>query len=143
MLKLIPPILSPDLLHVIASMGHGDELVLGDANFPCDALAKRIVHADGHSIPRLLDAILRYYPLDDFVECPVALMDNGDAANRPPIWQEYSKCILRHEGDRHVELVDRFAFYDRAKEAYAVVATGETALYGNVILKKGVVSMED
>jgi len=139
MLKNIPPILSPELLKTIAEMGHGDELVLGDANFPAAGLAQRLVRADGHGIPELLDAILRYFPLDSFVECPVALMDTGDPNVRPPIWQEYSKCILRHEGDRHVELVERFGFYERTRQAYAVVASGEVELYANIILKKGVV----
>ena len=140
MLKNIPPILSPELLKTLSEMGHGDELVLGDANFPSEALGQRVVRADGHGIPELLDAILMYFPLDSFVECPVALMDTGDPNIRPPIWQEYSKCILRREGDRHVELVERFAFYERAKDAFAVVATGEVELYANVILKKGVVT---
>jgi L-fucose mutarotase len=140
MLKNIPPILSPALLQVLSEMGHGDELVLGDANFPAAALAKRLVRADGHGIPELLDAILLLFPLDGFVECPVSLMDTGDSNVRPPVWQEYSKCILRREGDRRVELVERFAFYERARAAYAVVATGETELYANVILKKGVVA---
>ena len=143
MLKNVPPILSPELIKTLAEMGHGDEIVLGDANFPAAALAKNLVRADGHGIPELLDAILQFFPLDGFVDCPVALMDTGDANVRPPIWQEYSKCILRREGDRHVELVERFKFYDRARAAYAVVATGETELYANVILKKGVVVTEN
>jgi L-fucose mutarotase len=138
-LKNIPPILSPELLKVIAEMGHGDELVLGDGNFPSAALAQRLVRADGHGIPELLDALLQFFPLDTFVECPVALMDTGDPNLRPPVWQEYSKCILRREGDHRVELVERFAFYERTKNAYAVVASGETELYANIILKKGVV----
>ena len=142
MLKNIPPILSPELLKTLAEMGHGDEIVLGDANFPAAGLAKRLVRADGQGIPELLDAILQFFPLDGFVERPVALMDTGDPAVRPPVWQEYSKCILRREGDRHVELVERFAFYERARKAYAIVATGETELYANVILKKGVVITE-
>lgn len=140
MLKNIPPILSPELLKTISEMGHGDEIVLGDANFPSASLANRLIRADGHGIPELLDAILEFFPLDSFVECPVALMDNGDPKNPPPIWQKYSKCIHLREGKRHVELVERFAFYERTKEAYAVVATGETELYANVILKKGVVA---
>ncbi|MDR2753916.1 MAG: fucose isomerase [Oscillospiraceae bacterium] len=139
MLKNIPPILSPALLKLLDEMGHGDELVLGDANFPAAALGQRLVRADGHGIPELLDAILTFFPLDSFVECPVGLMDTGDVNVRPPIWQEYSKCILRREGDRHVEMLERFAFYERTKTAYAVVATGETELYANIILKKGVV----
>ena len=139
MLKHIPSILSPDLLKILSEMGHGDELVLGDANFPSSALAKRLVRADGHGIPALLNAILEFFTLDEFVDCPAALMATAEVGQRPPVWQEYSRTILRHEGDRQVELVERFAFYERAKNAYAIVATGETALYGNIILKKGVV----
>jgi L-fucose mutarotase len=140
MLKNIPSILSPGLLKTLCEMGHGDEIVLGDANFPAKALGARVIQADGHGIPELLDAILQYLPLDGFVDCPVGLMDTGDPNVRPPIWQEYSKCILRREGDRRVELVKRFAFYERARAAYAVVATGEIELYASVILKKGVVA---
>ena len=139
MLKNIPPIISPELLKILAEMGHGDEIVLADANFPAAALARNLVRADGHGVPEILDAILQFFPLDTFVECPVALMDTGEQNVRPPIWQEYSKCILNNEGDRHVELVERFEFYERAKKAYAIVATGETELYANIILKKGIV----
>ncbi|MCL2194724.1 MAG: fucose isomerase [Oscillospiraceae bacterium] len=139
MLKHIPPCLSPELLKILAEMGHGDEIVLADANFPAASLAQHLVRADNSNIPTLLDAILMYFPLDTFVECPVVLMDTGDANVRPPIWQEYSKCILRRDGDRPVALLERYAFYERAAQAYAIVATGETELYANVILKKGVV----
>jgi L-fucose mutarotase len=141
-LKHIPPILSPELLHVLAEMGHGDEIVLGDGNFPAAGIARRLIRADGHSTPALLDAILTLFPLDTYVECPVALMDNGEPGNPPPIWQEYSRIILAREGDRQVELVERFAFYERARHAFAVVATGEGALYANILLKKGVVAPE-
>ncbi|MCL2446566.1 MAG: fucose isomerase [Oscillospiraceae bacterium] len=139
MLKHIPPCLSPELLKVIAEMGHGDEIVLADANFPAASLAQRLVRADNSNIPTLLDAILMYLPLDTFVECPVVLMNTGDPDVRPPIWQEYSKCILRRDGDRPVALLERYEFYERAAQAYAIVATGECELYANIILKKGVV----
>lgn len=139
MLKNIPPILSPELLKVLAEMGHGDEIVLGDANFPSASLAKRLVRADGHGIPALLDAILQLFPLDTFVEKPAALMDNGAPGSPPPVWQQYEACIAYHEGKRSMEYLERYAFYVRAQKAYAIVATGETALYANVILKKGVV----
>jgi len=139
MLKHIPPCLSPELLKVLAEMGHGDEIVLADANFPAASLAQRLVRADNSDIPTLLDAILMYFPLDTFVECPVVLMDTGDPDVRPPVWQEYSKCILRRDGDRPVALLERHTFYERAAMAYAIVATGECELYANVILKKGVV----
>jgi L-fucose mutarotase len=139
MLKHIPPCLSPELLKVLAEMGHGDEIVLADANFPAASLAQRLVRADNCNIPTLLDAILMYFPLDTFVDCPVVLMGTGDPDVRPPIWQEYSKCILGRDGDRPVALLERYEFYERAAQAYAIVATGETELYANIILKKGVV----
>ncbi len=139
MLKNISPILSPELLKILMEMGHGDEIVIGDGNFPAASIAQRLVRLDGHGVPEILDAILRLMPLDTYVDAPVALMDNGDAANRPAIWAQYEDVVRANEGDKQFELVERFAFYDRAKKAYAVIATGETAIYANVILKKGVV----
>ncbi|MBN1836176.1 MAG: L-fucose mutarotase [Spirochaetales bacterium] len=145
MLKGISPILSPALLEVLAAMGHGDELVIGDGNFPAASMARRLVRADGHGVPALLDAILQLFPLDSFVERPVALMavvvtPGQPVPPEPPIWEEYRKIIRRHEaGFTEFEQVERFAFYERARQAYAVLATGEGALYANVILKKGVI----
>lgn len=144
MLKNISPILSPELLKTLMEMGHGDELVIGDGNFPSASVAsasitQRLIRADGHGVPELLDAILKLFPLDTYVSCPAALMDNGDSANPPAIWATYKQIIESNEGDKEIELVERFAFYERAKKAYAVVATGETAIYANIILKKGVV----
>lgn len=139
MLKNISPILSPELLKTLMEMGHGDELVLGDGNFPAAAVAQRLLRADGHGVPELLDAILKLFPLDTYVDCPAAVMDNGDSANPPAIWASYKQIVENNEGARDIELVERFAFYERAKQAYAVVATGETAIYANIILKKGVV----
>ncbi len=139
MLKNIPSIISPELLKTLMEMGHGDELVIGDGNFPSASIAQRLVRADGHGVPELLDAVLRLMPLDTFVAAPVALMDNGDAQNRPEIWEKYESIVKNREGEKEFELVERFAFYERAKRAYAVVATGETVIYANIILKKGVV----
>ncbi|MBN1837667.1 MAG: L-fucose mutarotase [Spirochaetales bacterium] len=145
MLKGISPILSPELLQVLAAMGHGDELVIGDGNFPAASMARRLVRADGHRVPALLDAILQLFPLDSFVERPAALMavvatPGEPAPPEPPIWAEYRRILRRHEsGFTDFELVERFAFYERAREAYAVLATGEGALYANIILKKGVI----
>ena len=139
MLKNIPSIISPELLKILMEMGHGDELVIGDGNFPSASIAQRLVRADGHSVPELLNAILKLMPLDTYVDAPVALMDNGDAKNRPEIWEKYENIVKMSEGEKEIELVERFAFYERAKKAYAVVATGETAIYANIILKKGVV----
>ncbi len=139
MLKNISPILSPELLKILMEMGHGDEIVIGDGNFPAASIAQRLVRLDGHGVPEILDAILRLMPLDTYVDAPVALMDNGDAQNRPAIWAQYEDVVRKNEGEKAFELVERFAFYDRAKKAYAVIATGETAIYANIILKKGVV----
>lgn len=140
MLKNISPILSPELLKILMEMGHGDELVIGDGNFPAAANAQRLVRLDGHGVPEVLDAILQLFPLDTYVEAPVALMDNNDADNRPAIWATYEDVVKKNEGDKKFELVERFAFYERARKAYAIVATGETAIYANIILKKGVVA---
>lgn len=139
MLKNISPILSPELLKTLMEMGHGDEIVLGDGNFPSASHAQRLIRADGHGVPELLDAILKLFPLDTYVDFPAAVMDNGDGENLPTIWATYKQIIKNNEGDKAIEQVERFAFYERAKEAYAVVATGETAIYANIILKKGVV----
>ena len=139
MLKNISPILSPELLKILMEMGHGDEIVIGDGNFPAASVAQRLVRLDGHGVPEILDAILKLMPLDTYVDAPVALMDNNDAENRPAIWAQYEDVVRRNEGEKAFELVERFAFYDRAKKAYAVIATGETAIYANIILKKGVV----
>ena len=140
MLKNIPAVLSPELLKILMEMGHGDELVIGDGNFPAASNARRLVRLDGHSVPEILDAILTLFPLDTYVEAPVALMAvaPGDPTV-PAIWEDYKDIIRRREGDRKIEEVERFEFYRRSREAYAILATGETALYANIILKKGVV----
>ncbi|MEX2288072.1 MAG: L-fucose mutarotase [Planctomycetaceae bacterium] len=140
MLKGIPPVISPELLYVIAKMGHGDELVLADGNFPADSHAQRIVRADGLGVPVLLEAILKFFPLDTFA-APAGVMQPVDAgAPEPPIWNDFRRLLEAGAGRRvEIELIERFAFYERAKLAYAVIATGETAVYANLILKKGVV----
>lgn len=140
MLKNIPSVLSPELLKIMMEMGHGDEIVIGDGNFPAASNAKRLVRLDGHGVCEILSAMLKLFPLDTYVECPAALMAVAAGDNTVPvIWDEYKRIIKENEGDRKIEMVERFAFYDRAKKAYAIVATGETALYANIILKKGVV----
>ncbi len=140
MLKNIPSIISPELLKILHEMGHSDEIVIGDGNFPAASNAKRLVRADGHGVPELLDAILQLFPLDTYVEAPVMLMQvtPGDDVD-PVIWKEYRKIVDKHQDDVNFEEIERFAFYERARNAYAIVATGEGALYANVILKKGVV----
>lgn len=142
MLKGIPPILSPELFAVLMAMGHGDELVIADGNFPSASLAKRLLRADGHGVPPLLDAILLFFPLDRFVPRAVSLMEvvPGDSA-KTDIWEEYRRIVRRHDSAfQEFEMVERFAFYKRAREAYAVLATSETAVYANIILKKGLVT---
>ena len=138
MLKNIPNILSPELLKVLMEMGHSDEIVIADGNFPSSSVAKRLIRLDGHGVNEILDAILYLMPLDTY-ECPVMLMDNKGDGERPAIWDEYEKTIEKYEGKTDIDLIERFAFYERAKRAYAVIATGETAVYANIILKKGVV----
>jgi len=140
MLKGIPSILSPELLKILMEMGHGDEIVIADGNFPSANYGQRLVRLDGHGVPEVMTAILDLMPLDIYSDAPVALMEvvPGDTYV-PEIWDTYRAIIKEKEGDKKLENVERFAFYDRAKEAYAVVATGETSLYANVILKKGVV----
>ncbi len=141
MLKNIPTILNPDLLKILMEMGHGDEIVIGDGNFPAAAMGKRVVRCDGNGVCEVLDAILSLFPLDQYVENPLALMSlvPGDDIN-PVIWEEFKKIVRKHEPENcKFEFIERFAFYERAKDAYAVVSTGEGALYANIILKKGVV----
>lgn len=141
MLKGIPPLLSPELMKVLLEMGHGDEIVFADGNFPAASCAQRLIRADGHGIPELLDAVLTLLPLDKYVEYNASLMEvvKGDPT-RPVIWEEYQSILKKHEDSYHgFEMVDRFDFYERAKKAFAIVATSEKARYANIILKKGVI----
>ena len=142
MLKGIPPAISPELMLVLMKMGHGDELVLADGNFPADSCAQRIVRADGLSLTDVLRAIVPFYPLDQYAVDKAFVMQPvpGDPPS-PPIWDEFRKLLAEGEGaEVPLSQVERFAFYEQAKQAYAVVATSETALYANLILKKGVVA---
>lgn len=146
MLKRIPSILSPELLKILMEMGHGDELVIGDGNFPAASTAQRLIRLDGHGVPEILDAIMQLYPLDQFEDQRAFLMEVvpgalGSGEREPEIWATYRQIIARYEADfpgfGHLE---RFSFYKRAKQAYAIIATGEQALYANIILKKGVIA---
>lgn len=140
MLKNIPKILSPQLVKTLMEMGHGDEIVIADANFPSCSISQNVIRADGLSGTEILEAILKLFPLDTYVENQVYLMEvvPGDPY-KPEIWEEY-KEILKKSGEVHnIKELERFAFYERAKSSYAVIATGEEALYANIILKKGVV----
>ncbi len=140
MLKGIPNIISPDLLKILDEMGHGDEIVIGDGNFPAASNAQRLIRCDGHNVPELLDAILKLMPLDTYVDSPVMLMQTTKNDPTPTIWAEYQEIVDKHNGETQMSQIERFAFYDRAKTAYAIIATSEMSLYANVILKKGVVT---
>jgi L-fucose mutarotase len=140
MLKGISPLLSPELLATLARMGHGDEIVLADAHFPGESLGPEVIRADGLRIAPLLDAILPLFELDSFIPHPVAMMDAvpGDSLD-PAVEESYLREIRKYAPDTPpIERVERFAFYERSKKAFAVVMTGETAKYGNVVLVKGV-----
>lgn len=144
MLKGIPKIISPELLKTLCEMGHSDTIVIADGNFPAESMGKgaKVIRCDGHGGAELLDAILQLFPLDTYVEKPVSLMQvvPGDTVETP-IWDEYKAIISRYDerGAQTVANIERFAFYEKAKGAYAIIATGEGALYANVILQKGVI----
>lgn len=144
MLKGIPKILSPELLKVLCEMGHSDRLVIADGNFPSESMGKnaKVIRCDGHGVPELLEAILTVFPLDTYVDAPVSLMQvmPGDNAETP-IWVEYKEIISKYDerGEKAIGQTERFAFYEETKTAYAIIATGESALYANIMLQKGVV----
>ena len=144
MLNGIPKILSPELLKVLCEMGHSDRLVIADGNFPSESMGKnaKVIRCDGHGVPELLEAILTVFPLDTYVETPVSLMQVMPGDNvETPIWDEYKEIISKHDerGEKAIGQTERFAFYEEAKTAYAIIATGESALYANIMLQKGVV----
>lgn len=143
MLRNIPSILSPDLLWSLRAMGHGDDLVIADANFPATALGARCHRLDGVTATDVLQAVLTVLPLDQFVPNPAVVMEVVDDPNAvPPIVAQFQD-IMTTTADNPTALdkLERFAFYDRAKSAFAIVQTGETRLYGNIILKKGVLGV--
>ena len=145
MLKGISPIISPDLLKALCETGHGDELVIADGNFPAESVGRDaiVIRADGHGTAEILDAVLKLIPLDRYTQKPVALMEivKGDTCPTPTIWKTYDEILNKYEPDHHkTEMTERFAFYERAKNAYLIIATGETAIYANILLKKGVVT---
>ena len=144
MLKGIPKILSPELLKVLCEMGHSDRLVIADGNFPAETMGKNaiVIRMDGHGACDVLEAILKVFPLDTYVEKPVNLMEvmPGDKVETP-IWDEYARIVAAEDtrGKDAIGHIERFAFYEEAKKAYAIIATGEGALYANIMLQKGVV----
>jgi L-fucose mutarotase len=142
MLRGIPKILSPELLKVLCEMGHSDRLVIGDGNFPAQSIGRDsiVIRCDGHSAAELLEAILPLFPLDG-VPQPAAVMAVPQGAEEPAIWRQFASILEKNEGrgDEAIRRVERFAFYEEARQAYAVVATGESAPFGNIIIQKGVI----
>lgn len=141
MLKTLDPLLGADLLYLLASMGHGDEIALVDANFPAAACARRLVRMDGCAAVPVVEAVLSILPIDDFVDAPLATMAVvGSPDEVPDIVREFQTAAEQAEGRAlRAESLPRESFYARAREAFAIVQTGETRLYGNVLLRKGVV----
>ena len=142
MLKNIPKIISPELLKTLCETGHGDEIVIADGNFPAETYGKRVIRADGISGTAMLDAVLSLIPLDTYSEKNFILMELTESDKgkiNPTIWGEYEKIANKHDKNVKIGQLERYAFYERAKNAYAVIATGEEAVYANIILKKGVI----
>ena len=146
MLKGIPKILSPELLKVLCEMGHSDRIVIADGNFPAESMGKNsiVIRMDGHCVPEILDAILTVFPLDTYVDKPVNLMklmecDIGKIET--PIWEEYKRIVKKYDerGENAVGNIDRFDFYNEARNAYCIVASSEPAVYANIMLQKGVI----
>ena len=142
MLKGIAKVISPELLKILSEMGHGDEIVIADANFPSASMGKRVIRADGIGGAEMLDAILSLLPLDTYSDPNVVLMklmpcDEGKV--NPVIWEDYTKIAKKNDQNAEIGNIDRFEFYERAKKAYAVVATGEKAIYANILLVKGTI----
>ena len=147
MLKNIPPILSPELLKVLCEMGHSDRICIGDGNFPGSSMAKAknaiFLRADGHGVPELLDAILQVIPTDTYVDTPVMLMEKMECDKdlEIPVWETYKQIVAKYDerGEKAVGNYERFEFYEQAKDCYCILQSGETAIYANIILQKGVI----
>lgn len=143
MLKGIPEIISPQLLKYLCEMGHSDRLVIADGNFPTHSVGKNahIIRMDGHNVCEILDAILKLFPLDTYDNAPVKIMEKvaGDIVETP-IWNEFKEIIARYDNRKNIiGSIERFKFYEEAKSSYLIIATSERALYGNIMLQKGVV----
>ena len=138
MLKGIPAILSPELLKRLCEMGHSDKLLIADGNFPTHTVGENahIVRMDGHGVCEILDAVLQLFPLDTYTERPVSIMDTVAT----PIWDEFKNIVAKYDSrEDAIGSIERFAFYEEAKKSYLIIATSEKALYGNIMLQKGVV----
>ena len=143
MLKGIPPILGPDLLHILRAMGHGDEIAIVDANYPGDSAGPELVRLDGLTATEVLDAVLTLMPLDTFVdEQAIGMAVVGEPESRVSTHHDFDAIVKKHEPGMKLTVLERFAFYDRVRDAYAIVQTGERRLYGNILLKKGIIRPE-
>lgn len=141
MLNNIPKIISPELMKVMMEMGHSDVLIIADTNYPAAAHAKRLIRLEGVEVPELLEAILPFFPLDNFIEHPVRLMRNLPTEPVPEIWERYDSILKKHDTDRvfqEFKFIDRLPFYEESEKAYLIVQTGTTARYANIVLQKGV-----
>ncbi len=138
MLKGISPVISPELLKVLAKMGHGDEISIVDGNYPAESVGPQVIRADGLGVPAILEAIVALLPIDNFVDENIFYMDNSEK-EKPAIWQDFDQILKDSGEDCRIKHLERFDYYDRAEKSVALVATSETALYANVILKKGVI----
>ncbi|TKI06969.1 L-fucose mutarotase [Martelella alba] len=138
MLKTISPLISPELLKTLAEMGHGDEIVFSDAHFPAHSLGPKVIRADGLAVDALLAAIIPLFELDSYAP-PLVMMApvQGDSLD-PAVEARYKKALSAQHPCPEITRIDRFAFYERARQAYVIVITGECAKYGNILLKKGV-----
>lgn len=144
MLKGLDPRLGPDLLHALRAMGHGDDIAIVDGNYPAEAHAKRLVRMDGHSGPAIAEAILSVMPLDDAVEMPaIRPAAFGDSNRVEPVMQEYADVITRYEPWAKLTPLAGEAFYDRVRAAFVIIASSEPRLYGNLVLKKGVIRQQN
>lgn len=143
MLKQIDPLLGPELLSTLRAMGHGDEIVIADANFPAASSGRPLIRLDGVDAPRIARAILSVMPLDDFVpECAWHMQVVGDPQAQMPIFEDFRQVLAAYGDGAQLASLERFAFYEQARKAFAIVVSGETRLYGNLILKKGVIRPE-
>lgn len=141
MLLNIPKIISPDLMKYLMEMGHSDYLIISDANFPATSNAQRLIRLDGALSDEVLDAILTFYPLDNFVDDPVHLMNHRDTEPLPEVWKDYERIIIDKDSEnafKQFEYLDRLDFYDKAKEAYLIIQTSDVRRYANIIIQKGV-----
>lgn len=144
MLKHIDPLLGPELLQILRAMGHGDELAIVDANFPATSVAQRLVRLDSVSATRTLEAVVSVLPIDNFIDTPVVRMEVVGAPDEiPEVAREFGRIVASAQPEVGIGKIDRFAFYERARSAYAVVQTGEHRLYGCLIITKGIIRPDE